>query len=207
MDSTPSARALEIDPSNAWLQHMPVRRLKAEAIRDTLLAVSGKLDLTMFGAYPNPRKIYGEPGGYETSPYGDDRRSVYQEIRRNRTNPFLEAFDQPTPSTTRGKRDVTNVPAQSLSMLNSPFVVGAASAWGTRLAEGEGHSVESRVRYMYRRAFGRMPTGSELREAKAYTEGLAEEQAVGGRDVLRDPTVWSRFAHTLFNFKEFLYVR
>ena len=207
MDSTPSARALEIDPSNAWLQHMPVRRLKAEAIRDTLLAVSGKLDLTMFGAYPNPRKIYGVPGGYETSPYGDDRRSVYQEIRRNRTNPFLEAFDQPTPSTTRGKRDVTNVPAQSLSMLNSPFVVGAASAWGTRLAEGEGHSVESRVRYMYRRAFGRMPTGSELREAKAYTEGLAEEQAVGGRDVLRDPTVWSRFAHTLFNFKEFLYVR
>ena len=207
MDSTPSARALEIDPLNAWLQHIPVRRLKAEAIRDTLLAVSGNLDLAMFGAYPKPRKIYGERGGSETSPYGDNRRSVYQEVRRNRTNPFLEAFDQPTPSTTRGERDVTNVPAQSLAMMNSPFVVGAAKAWGKRLAEGEGHSLESRVQYMYRMTFGRMPTESELRGAKSYAEGLAEEEAAGQRDVLSEPKVWSRLAHTLFNFKEFLYVR
>ncbi len=207
MGSVPSARALERDPSNALLQHMPVRRLEGEAIRDTLLAVSGTLDLAMYGAPPPSRKMYDEPEGPGISPYGDNRRSVYQEIRRNRTNPFLEAFDQPTPSTTRGKRDVTNVPAQSLALMNSPFVTGAAEAWGERLAAGEGHSLESRVDYMYRKALGRLPTNEERSEATSYVEGLAEEEGAGQLGVLRESKVWSRLAHTLFNFKEFLYVR
>ena len=207
MDSAPSAKAVEMDPSNALLQHMPVRRLEAEAIRDALLAVSGKLDPTMYGAPPPSRNMYGEHDGPGTSPYGDRRRSVYQEIRRNRTNPFLEAFDQPTPSTTRGERDVTNVPAQSLALMNSPFVTGSAEAWGKRLAEGEGHSVESRVAYMYRKALGRSPTSEERLEATSFAEGLAEEEGADQRAVLREAKVWSRLAHTLFNFKEFLYVR
>ncbi len=207
MSSTASAKSLERDPSNSLLQHMPVRRLEAEAIRDTLLAVSGQLDSSMYGPPPPSRNRYDEHEGPGSSIYGDDRRSVYQEIRRNRTNPFLEVFDQPTPSTTRGRRDVTNVPAQSLALMNSPFVLGSAYAWGRRLADGEGHSVGTRVEYMYRKALGRPPSPEERRDAVAFVTGLAEEEGAKDRDILASADTWGRFAHTLFNFKEFLYVR
>ena len=207
MSSHASPEAVEADPANAWLQHMPVRRLDAESIRDAVLAVSGELDKTMYGGPPSSRDVYGKPDGPGASPYGDNRRSVYQEIRRNRTNPFLEVFDQPTPSTTRGQRDVTNVPAQSLSLLNSPFVTGAAEAWGNRLAAGEGHSVATRVEYMYRKALGRPPSDAERDAAAAYVAGLAREEGLEQQPVLGARRVWGRLAHTLFNFKEFIYVQ
>ena len=207
MSSRPSPAAVEVDPSNVLLQHMPVRRLEAEAIRDSLLAVSGQLDPSMYGKHPPSGQMYDGNEGPGASRYGDNRRSVYQEIRRNRTNPFLEAFDQPTPATTRGKRDETNVPAQSLALLNSPFVTGVSAGWGKRLAEGEGHSVESRVDYMYRKALGRSPTDREREDAASYATGLADEEGVSQSAMLRRPEVWTRLAHTLFNFKEFLYVR
>ena len=128
MSSAGSDKSRAIDPGNALLQHMPVRRLQAEGIRDALLAVSVELDGAGHGEAHPSRGVYGEREGSEASPYGDARRSVYQEVRRNRSNPFLEAFDQPTPSTTRGQRDITNVPAQSLALMNSPFVQEAAAA-------------------------------------------------------------------------------
>lgn len=207
MGSDPSAGAVEKDSLNELLQHMPVRRLAAEAIRDSVLAVSGELDPRMYGAHPVSRSVYGSGNQPQVSPYGDRRRSIYQEVRRNRTNPFLEVFDQPTPLTTRGRRDVTNVPAQSLAMMNSPFVTEAASAWGARLADGEGHSVSSRLRYMYLRALGRPPSESELADAEGFVQVLAEEEGAQPEAVLGHAGVWGRFAHALFNFKEFLFVR
>lgn len=207
MGSAPSPEALELDPSNALLQHMPVRRLEAEAIRDAVLAVSGRLDTAMFGGRAASGGMYEEGRGGDGSEYGDDRRSVYQQILRNRTNPFLEVFDQPTPSTTRGRRDETNVPAQSLAMMNSPFVASSAEAWGRRLAEGEGHSVESRVSFMYAKALGRPPTSRERSDATGFVAALAQEEGLAERSVLGEPKVWSRLAHALFNFKEFIYVR
>ena len=206
MSSAPPAPADSGDPANSLLQRMPVRRLEAEAIRDALLAVSGRLDGSMYGAPPSSRGTYGDPEPAETSPYGDDRRSVYQEVRRNAANPFLEVFDQPTPSTTRGRRDVTNVPAQSLALMNSPFVLGVADAWGQRLADGEGHSVETRVEYMYLRALGRPPSPEDRAQAAAYVAELAADSETAQHAILRNAGIWSRLAHALFNFKEFLYV-
>ena len=207
MSSVASAQALQTDPANALLQHMPVRRLEAEAIRDSLLAISGKLDRTMFGAKAPIRDMYAPEKSAETLVHGDDRRGVYQEIRRNRRDPFLEIFDQPMPSTTRGRRDVTNVPAQALALMNSPFVIGAAREWGRRLAGGEGHTLESRVDYMFAKALGRSPTPAQRESMLTFISGLAEEETAASHEVLGNPEVWSRLAHTLFNFKEFLYVR
>ncbi len=210
MASVASEVARASDPTNSLLQHMPVRRLEAEAIRDALLAVSGRLDLSMYGSESAPRDAYAldnESTDDKDPRYGDDRRSVYQKIRRNATNPFLEIFDQPTPATTRGRRDITNVPAQSLALMNSPFVADLAQAWGRRLAEGEGHSVEARVDYMYLKALGRMPSPGEQREAVAYTAELATDEDTPAQALLSDAGVWRRLAHTLFNLKEFLYVR
>ncbi len=141
MSSEPSAQARETDPSNKLLQHMPVRRLEAEAIRDALLAAAGRLDASLYGPpAERPRAYDGDTGAdTEKTAYDDGRRrSIYLEISRNVPHPLLEVFDQPRPATTRGQRDATNVPAQSLALLNSAFVIDLAREWGR--AAGPGRS-------------------------------------------------------------------
>ncbi len=198
MDSEPSAASLEQDPGNALLQHMGLRRLEGEAIRDTLLAVSGRFDPTMHGPSVNVYYAFAKgktKGDRVKGPLdGAGRRSVYQEIRRNAHNPFLEVFDQPKPSSTRGQRDVTNVPAQSLTMLNSPFVVAQAEHWGKALAARD-DPVGDTVQEMFLKAFGRLPSPSEL------------DQSLGYVGDAPDADRWADLAHALFNLKEFVYVR
>ena len=132
---------------------------------------------------------------------------MYQEVRRNLHNPLLEAFDQPSPATTRGQRDVTNVPAQSLALMNSPFVTGLAEEWGRRLARGEAHSVDMRVEYMFLKAFGRRPLPEERGRTAGYLADLAKEHGVSESAILGSAKVWRAVAHSLFNFKEFIYIR
>ena len=196
--SEPSALAARIDPGNALLQHMPVRRLDGEAIRDTVLTVSGRLDPSLHG--PSVDVYYGfakgkTKGDRVKGPLdGDGRRSVYQEIRRNAHNPFLEVFDQPKPATTRGARDQTNVPAQSLTMLNSPLVQAQAQVWGNALA-ARAESDSDTVRSMFLAALGRPPEPLELDRSLGYVGANAD----AGR--------WTDLAHAIFNLKEFLYIR
>ena len=198
LQSEPSERALQVDPSNELLQHMPVRRLEGEVIRDSLLAISGRLDPRLLG--PSVNVYYGfakgkTKGDREKGPLdGDGRRSVYQEIRRNAHNPFLEVFDQPKPSSTRGVRDATNVPAQSLTMLNSPLVRSQAELWAHSLAASGGPASDT-VRSMFLAALGRPPDASELDSSLGYL----------GNDA--DAAAWADLAHAIFNLKEFLYVR
>lgn len=198
LDSEPSDRAAQVDPGNALLQHMPVRRLEGEAIRDSLLAISGRLDPRLLGPSVNVYYAFAKgktKGDREKGPLdGAGRRSVYQEIRRNAHNPFLEVFDQPKPSSTRGQRDVTNVPAQSLTMLNSPLVLAQADLWGQRLAGRQGPASET-VRSMFLAALGRPPEPLELDRSLGYL----------GEDAGSDD--WSDLAHAVFNLKEFLYVQ
>ena len=79
----------------------------------------------------------GRPG--QSGPLdGDGRRSIYLNVRRNFLTPMFLAFDYPIPFTTIGKRSVSNVPAQALTMLNNPFVLQQAERWGKRVAAEEG---------------------------------------------------------------------
>jgi hypothetical protein len=182
MSSESSARAREVDPANELLSHFRVRRLEAEAIRDSLLAVSGELDATMFG---RPVSI------------GDQRRrSIYLAVRRTAMSPFLEVFDAAKPFTTQGQRDVTNVPAQSLALLNDPFVIHCAGRWAKSVvAQTPGAMAEARVRRMFETALARPPSTVELEHARRYLAELTGEDA------------WRDFAQSLFNLKEFIYVR
>lgn len=198
-----SAKASEADPDNRLLQHMNVRRLEAEEIRDAILAASGQLDATMFGksidtyyAHDTGKTKGDKPKGPLD---GAGRRSVYLEVRRNVTNPFLEVFDVPKPSTTRGERDVTTVPAQSLALLNSEFVVDQSTKWAARL-QGDPHS---RIEEVFLRALGRKPTSAERDQAMTYLSSLAGAHQAE----VADARVWRDFTHAVFNLKEFLYVR
>ncbi len=191
------------DPTNELIGHMPVRRLSAEAIRDALLAVTGRLDRSVHGP-PSRGESREDLRGFRE--LGDDRRSVYQPISRNVHNFFLESFDQPKPTATRGRRDVTNVPAQSLAMLNNELVIDLAREWGEHLAHGEALSIDSRINHMFLKALHRPATSVERDQAATYAAELAREHDIPETDILSSPEVWGGLAHALFNLKEFIYV-
>ena len=119
------ARAEELDPSNALLHRMPVRRLEGEVIRDALLAVSGRLNPTVGGPPVTVHLtefLVGRGRPDKSGPLdGDGRRSIYIAQRRNFLPTLMQTFDTPTPFSTIGKRNVTNVPGQSLALMNDPL--------------------------------------------------------------------------------------
>ena len=121
--SLPTASALAKDADNALLSHVRVRRLGGEALRDSLITLSGRMEHRMYGPGDNAMG----------PPHQQVRRSVYLNIRRNSLNPLITTFDGPKPFTTVGRRDATNVPAQSLTLLNSPFVIDTAKQWARTL--------------------------------------------------------------------------
>ncbi|MEZ5394455.1 MAG: PSD1 and planctomycete cytochrome C domain-containing protein [Bryobacterales bacterium] len=115
----------EADPDNKLLSHMPVRRLEAEAIRDSLLAVAGTLSLEVGGESVPPHiSAYQDGRGKpESGPLdGNGRRSIYIQARRNFLTPLFLAFDYPQPFATIGRRGVSAVPSQALMLLNTELV-------------------------------------------------------------------------------------
>ncbi len=200
MSSHPTPEAEEADPRNLLLHRARLRRLEGEAIRDALLAVSGRLDTTTYGP-PVPIHLTpfldgrGRPGSGPLD--GNGRRSLYLAVKRNFLSPLLLAFDTPSPFSTVGRRSVSNVPAQALILLNDPFVHQQAEAWARRVL-GRPGTTEGRVRGMYLSAFGREPTESERTACLAFLE----RQGVARDDV----KAWADLAHTLFNVKEFLFL-
>jgi len=192
--SEPAPAARERDGTNDLLTHFPVRRLEAETLRDSLLAISGRLA----PAQPGPGFAVGDRGEKL-------RASVYLTIRRNALSPFLEVFDAPKPFTTIGRRDATNVPAQSLALLNDPFVIDCAAAWARRLIAGKADpTADERIRRMFLEAFARPPTATELTASRRYVgaDDLANPAAR-----LSSQPAWSDFAQALFNLKEFIFLR
>jgi hypothetical protein len=206
MDSRADAVADEADPQDLLLHRMRLRRLEGEAIRDAMLAVSGRLDSRLFGP---PVPVYlsefldgrGRPGTGGPRD-GAGRRSIYLAVRRNFLSPFLTAFDTPTPFSTVGRRNVSNVPAQALILLNDPFVHDQAATWAKRVLADSG-SAKERVERMYRQAFGRPADDDECRACLSF---LARQREMHGADEA-SPLPWTDLAHTLFNAKEFVYVR
>jgi mono/diheme cytochrome c family protein len=199
MRSVPVPGSERIDPDNRLLHRTNVRRLEAEAIRDAMLAASGRLDPTMFGPSVPPHLTpfmdgRGRPAA--SGPLdGDGRRSLYLNVRRNFLTPMLLAFDFPAPASTMGRRNVSNVPAQALTLLNDPFVIDQARLWADRLLAPPGRSRDDRLRDLYLTAFGRPPSDAERAEALAF---------LAGDD---GPRGWAELCHVLFNVKEFIFVR
>jgi hypothetical protein len=172
MSSLGDARAERLDPTDRLLHRMPVRRLEAEAIRDAVLAVSGRLNPTLYGPSVMPYLtsfMQGRGRPEQSGPLdGDGRRSLYISVRRNFLTPFFTAFDYPTPFTTIGRRTVSNVPAQALAMMNNPFIVEQAGVWAQRMLAAPGLTPEQRIARMYETAFSRPPTSAETAKLLAF---------------------------------------
>jgi hypothetical protein len=187
--STPAAGVAARDGANDLLSHMRIRRLEGEALRDSCIALAGRLDMRMYG-----------PGDNALAPPREQvRRSVYLFIRRNTLNPLITTFDGPKPFTTIGRRDSTNVPAQSLTLLNDPFIVDTARRWSAQLDANA--SDAAKVDALFLQALGRKANTQEQAAAARY---LTELQSAPSA---KPNQVWSDFAQSVLNLKEFLYVK
>jgi hypothetical protein len=201
-----SDAARRSDPANELLSHARVRRLEAEAIRDSVLAVSGQLDPRMYGPGVNVHYVGKTEGGGPVGPLdGDRRRSIYQRIRRNAHNPLLEAFDAPKPATTRGRRDATNVPGQALTLLNDPFILDQSARWA-RLVIARALPRDQRIHQMFARATGRPITPEEATAAREYLLAQASDHGVPVDRIDSDERPWQDLAQSFFCLKEFIYV-
>ncbi|MFG0286229.1 MAG: PSD1 and planctomycete cytochrome C domain-containing protein [Phycisphaerales bacterium JB039] len=209
------ARAQQVDPNNHLLSIREPRRLEGEPLRDAVLAISGRLDPAMYGpSVPVHLTRFmtgrGRPGA--SGPLdGAGRRSVYQEVRRNFPIPMMSTFDAPVPHSTMGRRLESNVPAQSLILMNDPFITQQAGLLAERLFKEAHESPEARIDRLYQLALGRQPTANEMTVALGFLRAQAAEYAAsgsGGADARWEGNrpAWTDFCHIIFNLKEFTYI-
>jgi hypothetical protein len=192
----------QLDPENVLLHKWTVRRLEGEAIRDTILAVSGRIDLdpptgsvaTHLTSFMTGRGRPGQSGPLD----GDGKRSIYLEVRRNFMSPMMLAFDTPQAAQTFGRRARSNVPAQALILMNDPFVQQQAKLLAERMEQAfPDKRPGARVRWLYTQTLQREPSAHELTAALEFL-------GTHGKEPTRE--AWADLCHVLFNTKEFVFV-
>ncbi len=202
--SHPDPRAASIDPDQRLLHRARVRRLDGESVRDATLLLAGRLDPTPGGPsipvhlteFLQGRGRPGRQGPLD----GAGRRSVYQEVRRNFLNPMFLVFDTPIPFTTIGDRNVSNVPAQALTLMNDAFFAEMAGSWAEKARREVQGDDDARAASMLRALVSRAPTALEIAAAVAFVR----EAATDGQDAA---TAWRDLAHALLCLKEFTFLR
>ena len=216
--SLPNPRAVTIDPENRLWHHLPMRRLEAEAIRDALLAVSGRLDPALFGQPIEPFRTAQDPAKrLMIGPLdGLGRRSIYISMTLMEPPRLLALFNQPIPKFTTGRRDVSNVPDQALALLNDPLLTALAKHWSERIVADGARTPAERAERMFTAALARPPKSDEtarlvkLVQRSAELRGIktvtTESDSAAGQSLLDCQPAWQDAAHAIFNLKEFVYV-
>jgi hypothetical protein len=206
--SLPNPRAVETDPENRLWHHYPLRRLEAEAIRDAILAVCGRLDRTLYGPPIEPwRTAEDSSKRLLRGPLdGHGRRSLYLEMTLMEPPRFLALFNQPLPRQTNGRRDVTNTPDQALALLNDPFVIEAARFWSLQLTADNAPDVPTRAARMLETALSRPGSPEEIAALSELLQTSAKLRSVPPEQLLTHQLCWQDAAHAVLNLKEFLYV-
>jgi len=192
------AKSAPADPENRLFAHAARRRLDAEQLRDTILAVSSQLKLDYLG--PNiagAGDVDANNFSAQNIEYGyifaDTRRSVYTPAFRNKRLELFEAFDFGDINSTTGQRNVSTVAPQALYLLNHPFVVEQARAAAERTLAGSG-SNDDRIVATFRRTVGRAPSATELAKCRRF---------LGAEPSLEQ---WAELQQTLFACLDFRYV-
>jgi mono/diheme cytochrome c family protein len=175
------------DPENRLLRGLTVRRLEAEVIRDSILAVSGKLNTKQFGP---PVSVMRDPDGeivvgIESMNAGipgprvalngeEFRRSVYVQVRRSKPLSMLQTFDAPTMEPNCTARTASTVAPQSLMLMNNGFVVEQSRFFAERISREVGSDASARIDRAWQLALGRLPSYAEKTEAAEFLAARAE---------------------------------
>jgi len=183
--------ATSIDPENQWLWKANRRRVDVEVLRDSILAISGEIDLTPGGR--TIRKLSQYDLEYE---FNTVRRSVYVPAFRNSMLDVFEVFDFANPNLVTGDRSSSTLPTQALYLMNSPVVIEQARKAALRLLEREISATDQRLEFVYQQVLGREPSQQEAEETLRYLDSFQDE-ASG----------WASVYHALFASLEFRYVQ
>ena len=209
MSSAPDSANLVQDPSNKLFWRFDMRRLTAEEIRDSILALSGSLNLERGGPWvypPLPTEVLAtasRPGkGWPVSKDESDhfRRSVYVHVKRSLRHQMLADFDQAPTDSPCAVRFATTVPTQALTMLNSAFVNEQAVAFAERLSQGGAVTAREKVTRGLELTLQRSPTPEEIAECLELIDRLRSEHG------LDDQAALQRFALLALNLNEFVYL-
>jgi hypothetical protein len=207
MSSKADSRALAADPANLLFWRFNMRRLTAEEVRDSILAVSGELNHKMRGPsiYPRlPREVLAtqdRPGrGWRPSPPEEAaRRSVYIHVKRSLLVPQLLQFDFADTDQSCPVRFTTTVPTQALAMLNDEFTNTQARLFAQRLTK-ETQGLPAQVALAIRLITGRVPDASEVKKESGFVQSLRQEHKMSEPESLR------LYCLLLLNTNEFMYL-
>lgn len=208
-----SAAALERDASNTLISRMPLQRLDADALHDSILAVTGSLDATLYG---RPAPIQVKPEG-EVVPKGSDtgwRRAIYVLQRRRSPVTMLEVFDTPPMSPNCVERPKSTVPTQALQLMNGVETLDHARYLAGRLIDAEGNALPRLIETVYRRVYARPATTEEVATGVTAIQGFKEQwrrQLAAKRESapIGATAEWMAlgdFIHVMLNSAEFSYV-
>ncbi len=208
MSSQSDPKALAQDPENNLYWRFDMRRLEAEEVRDSILAVDGTLNLKMFGPsiYPTmPREVLAGqsvPGAnwFTSTPEEQARRSVYIHIKRSLALPILASFDAADTDTTCPVRFATTQPTQALGMINSTFSNAQAGLFADLVQKSAGADPTAEVKFTLWRVFQREPTAKEIARGVAFLHKAETDQHLSAQNALR------YFCVVALNLNEFLYL-
>ena len=208
MSSRGNEKALAKDPNNDFMWRYDMRRLSAEEIRDSILNLTGKLNLKMGGPsiYTEvPRDVLAtasRPGGAwgNSSEEDRNRRSVYIFVKRSLHEPFLSAFDWADTDNTCDVRFVTTVPTQTLTLMNSKFLNDSAETLAKHVAEVAPGDATAQIRHALHKATHRKPTDEEVQDGLDLIKELKEKTDASQEDAMQ------RFCLLVLNLNEFLYL-
>ena len=207
MQTTFNEAAFLADPDNRLWWRRNRRRLEVEAIRDSLLAVSGRLENAMGGTLlPTPNRGYvtGTANNYPQI-YNTNRRSVYLPVIRSALYELYQVFDFAEPSVLNGKRDTTTLATQALFMLNSSLVADQSRELTQQLLAQPNLDDAARVRQAFLTCYQREPLSSETSRSLDFLNRLeaAQTDAVPAD---RRSAAWRGLCRTLLAANEFLFV-
>ena len=203
---------------------MPVRRIEAETLRDSVLAVSGQLNLKAGGpAVPvmadrvgqfvigKENLNAGRPGAVIAMHGEEFRRSVYIQVRRSRPLSVMDPFDFPAMEPNCTTRNSSTVATQSLLLMNSDFVVKQAENFARRLEREAGADLAAQVQLAWQLAYARRPSDQQTAAAVEFIQAQAagfEEKPAGEGDGQISPQLeaLASFCHALLSSNRFLYV-
>ncbi len=204
----------ESDPNNVYLWRFPMRRVEAEIVRDLILATSGQLNPQAGGPpfFPSlPASVHEEVkrvGRWiltkeEPSTWG---RSVFSYWKRARKHPMFEVFDQPDTMVSCERRNITTVPTQALTLLNSEFVLLQSQHFAARVRHAAGPSPDGQIRTAYQVALSRNPSSREMADNLQFLE---QQRAHHGVTPDGDPHLLALtdLCNVILNLNEFLYVQ
>jgi len=207
--SQPALETAKADPENRFWGRFEVRRLEAEAVRDALLAVGGKLDRTMGGSLltVKNRAYFFDHTSKDLTTYESDRRSVYLPVVRNNVYDVFQLLDYPDAAVTTGDRATTTVAPQALLMLNSDLIARSSEALADRVAMPDPNE-EQCIERIYQLAYSRPPTEVEVAAGKQFLRGAHQVLTATEADASkRSRLAWAAYCQTILAANEFIYTR